>query len=503
MNIKKEYFQLIENSKVYEILEPTPLSYSQNLSKKLKNQIYLKREDLQKVFSFKIRGAFNKIANLAVSDRALGIITASAGNHAQGVAFSGSYFNCKTLIVMPKTTPTIKINAVKKFGAEVLLVGDSFQESANYAIDLAKKEQLLFVHPYDDPLVIAGQGTIAKELLEQLATIDYIFLPIGGGGLASGVGAYIKEVKPEIKIIGVEPYEAPSMYEALKANQRVSLDWVGNFADGVAVKQVGEENFRLCSEVIDDIILVHTDEICSAVKDAFEDIRVILEPSGALSIAGAKKYIKLNKLEKKNIVAIASGANVNFNRLRHIAERAELGEKKEIIVAVELDEKPGSLKRFCISLGERSITEFNYRYAEEKKAQIFVGISIINREDKEKLFDTLRTNNIIFEDLSNSELAKVHIRHMIGGRVRSEHRERIIRFEFPEKLGALMYFLETMNSKWNISLFHYRSHGSDRARVLVGLQVPTEEDESFNEFLKVLDYQYWDETDNIACNLFL
>lgn len=498
-----DYKEKIEKAKVYEILEPTNLDLVNNLSERYSNNIYLKREDLQKVFSFKIRGAFNKIASLTKEEREKGIVTASAGNHAQGVAFSGTYFSCNTCIVMPKTTPLIKIKAVKKLGATVVLEGDSFQESEAHARNLAEEKGFSFVHPYDDEEVIAGQGTIGKEILDQLSDIDAIFVPIGGGGIAAGIGAYVKSVNPSIKIIGVEPIEAASMHDSLIAKERIKLDWVGNFADGVAVKQVGVETFRVCQQVVDSVVLIHTDEICSAIKDGFEDTRVLLEPAGALAIAGAKKYIKLKKVENKNFVVIASGANVNFSRLSHVSERAQLGEKKEVILQVELGEKAGELQRFCQNLENHSISEFNYRYSDSKEAHIFVGISIENQSDKISLLSHLDECGVKYEDLTNSEMAKVHVRHLIGGKAPSLENERIVRFEFPERPGALMNFLEHLNSKWNITLFHYRSHGSDRGRVLIGLDVCNSDDLEFQEFLEELNYNYWDETQNIACKTFL
>lgn len=497
----KEYADLIDQADLYEVVEKTPLSKCVNLSKKIKNNVFLKREDLQKVFSFKIRGAFNKISSLTQEERERGLIACSAGNHAQGVALSGQYYGVKTIIVMPLSTPDIKIRQVKNFGGEVVLYGDSFQEAYEHSLVLADKHDYVLIHPYDDLKVIIGQGTIAKEVSEQCDKFDYIFVCIGGGGLAAGVAAYLKERRPSVKIVGVESDESASMYASIKAGEIVSLDWVGSFADGVAVKRVGEHTFEICKDLLDDIVLVSTDEICAAVKDCFEDTRVLMEPSGALSVAGMKKYLKENQIIDKNVIAIASGANVNFDRLRYIAERTQLGEKKEVIIAVELGEKPGELKKFCTTLGKHSITEFNYRYSGDP-AQIYVGVQTQDKQDKEDLFLALKKAKLKFVDLTNNELAKVHIRHMVGGRPQFYASEKLFRFEFPERSGALMDFLNHLQSDWNISLFHYRCHGSDKGRVLVGLQIKENDYEALLDAMEKTGYNFWEETENPAYTLF-
>ena len=499
-----DYLEKILNARVYDVAIESPLDLAPNLSQRSGNRIFLKREDMQPVFSFKIRGAYNKMASLTPTQRKRGVICASAGNHAQGVAMSAKKMGCRAVIVMPTTTPLIKVNAVAARGGEVVLVGESYDEAYAHAKELEKKEGLTFVHPYDDPEVIAGQGTIGMEILRQHPDpIDAIFVSIGGGGLAAGVAAYVKRLRPKTKVIGVETFDADAMKRSIKAGKRVKLDTVGLFADGTAVKFVGEETFRLCRELLDDIILVDTDAICAAIKDVFEDTRSILEPSGALAIAGAKEYAKQKKLKGKTLVAVASGANTNFDRLRFVAERAEVGEQREAILAVTLPEKPGAYKKFVSLIGKRSITEFNYRYNDPNQAHVFVGIQVANREEAHKLVESLRHHELPTLDLTDDEMAKNHVRHLVGGHTPGLKDELLYRFEFPERPGALMNFLDHMSKGWNISLFHYRNHGADYGRVLVGMQVPKEDTAAFRTFLDTLGYRWWDESKNPAYKLFL
>jgi threonine dehydratase len=498
-----DYLEKILNARVYDVAVETPLELAPNLSARVGNRLLLKREDVQQVFSFKLRGAYNKMSHLTAAQRKRGVIAASAGNHAQGVALAAQKMGCRAVIVMPTTTPLIKINAVKNRGAEVVLAGESFDEAYSHALELEKKQKLNFVHPYDDPDVIAGQGTIGMEILRQHPEpIDAVFCSVGGGGLISGVGAYIKRLRPQTKIIGVEAADADAMAQSLAAGRRVKLDHVGLFADGAAVKYVGEETFRLCRELVDEMILVDTDAICAAIKDVFEDTRSILEPAGALAIAGAKEYARRYKLKDKTFVAVASGANMNFDRLEFVAERAELGEQREAVLAVTIPEQPGSYRKFCALIGKNSITEFNYRYSDAKEAHIFVGVQVANRSESLKLVETLRKHGLATLDLTDDEMAKLHIRHMVGGRARVAD-ELLYRFEFPERPGALMRFLESMSAGWNISLFHYRNHGSDNGRVLAGMQVPAKDMREFRAFLKDLGYAWRDETNNPAYKLFL
>ena len=502
--MKNSYLERILTARVYDVAVESPLELAPSLSARINNQLFLKREDVQDVFSFKVRGAYNKMIKLSPAALERGVVTASAGNHAQGVALAAQRLNCRATIVMPVTTPQIKLQAVEARGATVISHGDSYDEAYAYALKFAAENQVTFVHPYDDPDVIAGQGTIGMEILRQHpGEIHAIFAPIGGGGLISGIAAYVKRLYPEIRIIGVEPVDADSMYQSLKRNRRVRLSQVGLFADGVAVKQVGAETFRLCRELVDEILLVDTDAICAAIKDVFEDARAILEPSGALSIAGAKVYAKREGIRGKNLIAVASGANMNFDRLRHVSERAELGEQREAVMAVTIPEEPGSFKKFCAMLGPRSITEFNYRYADSREAHVFVGVSVKNREEAAKLIKDLESSGLRTEDLSDNEVAKLHIRHLVGGHAREVKNELVYRFEFPDRPGALMQFLNSMSHHWNISLFHYRNHGADYGRVLVGMEVPPEEKADFKAFLAQLDNRYWDETQNPAYKLFL
>lgn len=498
------YREKIEHSQVYAVARHTPLDLMPNLSVRLKNQVLLKREDMQPVFSFKLRGAYNKMANLSAEALARGVICASAGNHAQGVALSAQKLGCRAVIVMPTTTPAIKINAVRARGAEVVLFGDSYSDAYAHALEVEKTEGLTFVHPYDDPDVIAGQGTIAMEILQDYAEpIEAVFCCVGGGGLLAGIAAYIKALRPEIKVIGVEAQDAEAMTESLKTGERVMLEQVGLFADGAAVKQVGVHTFSLVQQYVDEMMVVDNDEICAAIKDVFEDTRSILEPAGALALAGLKAYAEKHQLQGKSLVAVASGANMNFDRLRFIAERAELGEHREAVFAVTIPETPGAFKTFCRLLGNRNITEFNYRYLDASQAHIFVGVSVQNTAEPAEITRALDAAGLKALDLTGNEMAKLHLRHLVGGHAPQAKNEVVYRFEFPEKPGALMNFLESMGHNWNISLFHYRNHGADFGRVLVGMQVPPEEKVAFELFLKQLGYPYWNESDNPAYQLFL
>jgi threonine dehydratase len=502
--MKPDYLERILTAQVYDVAVETPLDAANNLSARLENRFLIKREDMQSVFSFKLRGAYNKMAKLPREALLQGVIAASAGNHAQGVALAAQKLGVPATIVMPVTTPAIKVQAVAARGAQVVLYGDAYDEAYAHSQELAKQNGLTFVHPYDDPDVIAGQGTIAMEILrQQPMPIHAIFVPVGGGGLIAGIAVYIKRLHPEIRIIGVEPVDADAMHRSLEAGKRVKLDQVGLFADGVAVKLVGEETFRLCSEFVDEIVLVSNDEICAAIKDVFEDTRSILEPAGALAIAGAKSYVDREKIKHKTLIAIASGANMNFDRLRYISERAELGEKREAIFAVTIPEKPGSFKRFCSILGARNITEFNYRYADPREAHVYVGIQVQNRRETENLLEALQEADLRALDLTSNEMGKLHVRHMVGGHAPQVENELVYRFEFPERPGALMQFLNSMSHNWNISLFHYRNHGTDYGRVLIGMQVPRGEMAEFESFLEQLGYRFWAETDNPAYRLFL
>ena len=502
--MQTNYKNQIENSRVYDVAKITPLEFQPNLSARIGNRVLLKREDMQPVFSFKLRGAYNKMASLPADVLKRGVIAASAGNHAQGVALAAQKLNCRAVIVMPTTTPIIKINAVKNRGAEVILFGDSYSDAYVKALELEKTEKLTFVHPYDDPDIIAGQGTIAMEILQQHPEpIEAIFCCVGGGGLLAGIAAYVKAVRPEIKVIGVEAQDSEAMTESLKQGKRVILDHVGLFADGAAVKQVGEHTFKLAQQFVDEMIVVDNDAICAAIKDVFEDTRSILEPAGALATAGIKEYATRNNITGKTLVGIASGANMNFDRLRFIAERAELGEQREAVLAVTIPEVAGAFKAFCRLLGNRNITEFNYRLSDPTEAHIFVGLAIANTTEIGKLIVDLAAHGLNAIDLTDNEMAKLHLRHLVGGHAPQAEHEVIYRFEFPEKPGALMKFLESMGHDWNISLFHYRNHGADFGRVLVGMQVPPNEHVEFLAFLQNLSYPYSDETENPAYKLFL
>jgi len=500
----RDYLQKILTARVYDVAIESPLELAPNLSARIGNRVLLKREDMQPVFSFKLRGAYNKMSGLSKDKLRRGVIAASAGNHAQGVALAAQKLNSRAVIVMPVTTPRIKIDAVAARGAEVVLIGDSYDEAYEHAKKLEKKRGLTFVHPYDDPEVIAGQGTIGMEILRQHPQpIHAIFVAVGGGGLISGIAAYVKSLRPDIKVIGVEPVDSDAMTRSLKEGRRVTLPHVGLFADGVAVKRVGEETFRLARQYVDDMILVDTDETCAAIKDVFEDNRSILEPAGALSIAGAKAYAEKTGLKNETFVAIACGANTNFDRLRFVAERAEVGEHREAILAVSIPEKPGSFKRFCATLGARNITEFNYRIADPRQAHVFVGVQVHGTDETAKLVRTLGRHGLKALDLSDNEMAKLHVRHLVGGHAAAAKDELLYRFEFPERPGALMKFLDNMRTDWNISLFHYRNHGADYGRVLVGMQVPKKEMPAFRRFLSALGYPYVDESRNPAYRLFL
>jgi threonine dehydratase len=503
----KDYLRKILTAKVYDVARETELHLAPQLTSRLKNKVLLKREDNQPVFSFKLRGAYNKMAHLSQIELKRGVIAASAGNHAQGVALSAAKLGCKAIIVMPTTTPQLKIDAVRDRGGksvEVVLFGDSYSDAYQHALALEKKHKLTFVHPFDDPDVIAGQGTIAMEILQQhQEPIDAIFLAIGGGGLISGVGAYIKSVRPDIKVIGVQTIDSDAMKKSLDAGRRVELKEVGLFSDGTAVKIVGKETFRLCQEVVDEIIVVDTDAICAAINDVFTDTRSILEPAGALALAGLKAYVDREKCKDKTLIAVACGANINFNRLRFVAERAEVGEAKEAVFAVTIPEERGSFRRFCELLGERNVTEFNYRIADASKAHIFVGIATQKASDSLQIAKSFTKSGFNTIDLTHDELAKSHLRHMVGGHSHLAKDELLYRFEFPEKPGALMKFLTSMAPNWNISLFHYRNHGADYGRILVGIQVPSNEKKDLKKFLAGLGYPHWDESSNPAYKLFL
>jgi len=500
----QSYIERILRSRVYDIARETPLDIAQRLSKRLGNRVLLKREDLQPVFSFKLRGAYNKIAGLSAEDQAKGVIAASAGNHAQGVAMSANKLGIRALIVMPKTTPEIKVDAVRSYGARAVLFGDSYDEAYEHSRQLASDKGMTFIHPFDDADVIAGQGTIGMEILRQhTGPPDAIFIPVGGGGLIAGIGAYVKFVFPGVKIIGVEPEDAPTLQRALASNRRVVLKQVGIFADGVAVRQIGKESFRVAREVVDEVILVSTDEICAAIKDVFDDTRTVAEPAGALSVAGLKRYVEREGVKDQSLVAIESGANINFDRLRHVAERAELGEKREALLAVEIPEEPGSFLRFCRALGRRNITEFNYRYADRVNAHVFAGVELSEGErEREELVNHLQQKGYRVVDLTDNETAKLHIRYMVGGHSPSLQDESLYRFQFPERPGALLSFLSELGRRWNISLFHYRNHGAAYGRVLMGIQISIKEKQEFRRFLSELGYSFEEETDNIAYRLF-
>jgi threonine dehydratase len=499
-----DYLRRILTSKVYDVAVETPLEFAPQLSQRIGNTVLLKREDTQSVFSFKLRGAYNKMAHLPKAVLARGVIAASAGNHAQGVALSAKRLGCRAVIVMPTTTPGVKTDAVRALGAEVVLHGDSFSDAYGHALTLEKKQQLTFVHPFDDPDVIAGQGTIGMEILRQHAEpIEAIFVAIGGGGLISGIAAYVKQIRPEIKIIGVQTVDSDAMMRSVRAGRRITLTDVGLFSDGTAVKQVGVETFRLTRELVDDYVLVDTDAICAAIKDVFQDTRSVLEPAGALALAGAKQYAAEHKLKGKTLVAIACGANMNFDRLRFVAERAEVGEAREAIFAVTLPEQRGSFRAFCELVGNRNVTEFNYRISDATSAYVFVGIQVSSLGEPNKIANNFRKHGFDTLDLTHDEMAKTHLRHMVGGRSSLAGNELLYRFEFPERPGALMRFLNSMKPDWNISLFHYRNQGADYGQILIGIQVPTGSKKAFKAFLEEVGYPHWNESDNPAYKLFL
>ncbi|MBT8100591.1 MAG: threonine ammonia-lyase, biosynthetic [Gammaproteobacteria bacterium] len=500
-----DYIQKIQAARVYDVAIESPLEIARGLSLRFNNRVYLKREDLQPVFSFKLRGAYNKIAMLDDADLVNGVICSSAGNHAQGVALAAQRRGVRAVIVMPVTTPSIKVDAVRALGGEVVLYGDNYDEAFAHANELMREQGLQFIHPFDDPDVIAGQGTIGAEILRQAnGPIDAVFVPIGGGGLIAGIATYIKAKQPDIRIIGVEPEDSAAMSASLEAGAPVTLSHVGIFADGVAVKRVGDETFRLCQQFVDDVITVDTDETCAAIRDIFEDTRSIVEPAGGLAVAGMKKFVAETAAVGKTFVTINCGANVNFDRLRHIAERAAVGEHTEMLLAAEIPEQPGSFRQFCEALGRRGITEFNYRYSDSRKAHIFVGVALSHGiAERDALIADLRGRGYPIQDLSDNEMAKLHVRHMVGGNAAGIANERLFRFEFPERPGALLDFLLAIGTDWNISLFHYRNHGSDFGRILAGIDVAESELAELESHLAKLGYAHWEESDNPAYAMFL
>ena len=499
------YLQRILTARVYDVAWDTPLDYAENLSRRLKHSVWLKREDEQPIFSFKLRGAYNKMSRLPRSVLAKGVVAASAGNHAQGVALAGQRLGCPVTIFMPRTSPEIKIESVQALNARVKLVGDSYAEAGARAAQYCARYKIKQILPYDDPDIIAGNGTIGQEILqEHSGDIDAIFVPVGGGGLIAGIATYTKLVAKKVKVIGVEPYDADAMYQSLQAGRRIKLKEVGIFADGVAVKQVGRETFRLTRKYVDSVIRVSTDQMCAAIKDVFEDTRSIVEPSGALAVAGMKLYSEnLKGRRSRDLVAILSGANMNFDRLRHVSERAEIGERREAILGVTIPERPGSFRTFCSTVGQRNITEFNYRYADSKIAHVYAGVQVSSAGEIESLITDLKEAGYPVLDLTDNEMAKVHVRHMVGGRAPNAMHEHVYRFEFPERPGALLEFLQKMGQSWNISMFHYRNHGTDFGRVLCAVQVPPEDTGRFGEFLKKVGLVYCDESNNPAYKMFL
>ena len=502
-----DYLKKILTARVYDVAVESALEPARQLSRRLGNTVLLKREDQQPVFSFKLRGAYNKMAHLSEEERARGVICASAGNHAQGVALSARRMGCRAVIVMPVTTPRVKIDAVQALGGEVVLHGDSYSDAYAHALELQRAQGLTFVHPFDDPDVIAGQGTVAMEILRQhQGPIDAVFVAIGGGGLISGVAAYIKAVRPEVKVIGVQTVDSDAMLQSVRRGRRVQLADVGLFSDGTAVKQVGAETFRLARALVDDYVRVDTDEVCAAIKDVFQDTRSILEPAGALGVAAIKQYVAAHKCKGRTFVTVTCGANMNFDRLRFVAERAEFGEQREALFAVTIPEERGSFRRFIEligSTGARQVTEFNYRIADERTAQVFVGLTIARRDEAQRIARAFQRQGFATVDLTDDDLAKEHVRHMVGGRSELARDERLFRFTFPERPGALLRFLSSMNPGWNISLFHYRNQGADYGRILVGIQVPKEDAQAFDDFLRTLAYPCTEATDNAVYRLFL
>jgi threonine dehydratase len=504
-SLTAEYLERIRQARVYDVAIRTPLEAAPRLSERLGNQILFKREDLQPVFSFKIRGAYNKLAHLSKPERQQGVICSSAGNHAQGLALAARELGVRAVVVMPVITAAIKVDAVRALGAEVILHGVDYDAAYAHARELAVSNGLSFIHPFDDADVIAGQGTIGMEIFEQYPDpIHAIFVPIGGGGLISGIALYAKALRPEIRIIGVEPEDSASMHAAMAAGEPVTLEHVGIFADGVAVRRVGDESFRISQHLVDEIILVSTDETCAAIQDIFEDTRTLVEPAGALAVAGLKRYLQKNRVHDQTLVTLNCGANMNFNRLRHIAERAAIGEEREALMAVEIPERPGSFLEFCAAIGSRNVTEFNYRYGDPAAARVFVGLELSQgKAERAEIVHSLEAAGLRVVDMSDNEMAKLHVRHMVGGQAPAISDERLYRFEFPERPGALLNFLQAIGTQWNISLFHYRNHGSDFGRVLAGIQVPERDLPSFERHLKELGYAYADETGNPAYRMFL
>ncbi|EJP27772.1 threonine ammonia-lyase, biosynthetic [Haemophilus sputorum HK 2154] len=490
------------SSNIYDLAQVTPLQKMEKLSARLKNNIFIKREDRQPVHSFKLRGAFAMISNLSKAQKEAGVIAASAGNHAQGVALSAKHLGLRALIVMPQNTPSIKVDAVRGYGGEVLLFGANFDEAKAKAMELAEELNMTFVHPFDAPDVIAGQGTIAMELIQQRGDLDRIFVPVGGGGLIAGIAVLIKQLIPEIKVIGVESKDSACLYAALKAGQPTDLERVGLFADGIAVKRIGEETFRLCQQYVDDVVLVDNDQICAALKDIFENVRAVAEPSGAASLAGLKKYVKEHQIEGENLACILSGANLNFHTLRFVSERCEIGEKHEALLAVTIPEQRGSFLTFCQILGNRAVTEFNYRHADDRNACIFVGVRINGSQEKMEIIKELQQNGYNVEDLSDDDIAKTHIRYMVGGRAASIKNEKLYRFEFPEQKGALLKFLKALTN-WDISLFHYRAHGADYGDILAAFTMETGSEAELTHHLEQLGYRFQDVTDSLSYRYFL
>lgn len=502
----QSYIKSILDARVYDVAHETPIHEARLMSQRLENRVWLKREDLQPVFSFKLRGAYCKMSRMSEAELSRGVVTASAGNHAQGVAMAAGTLKAKATIVMPRTTPQIKVDAVRNLGARVVLHGDSYDEAALHAQELSRKKRQTYVHPFDDPDVIAGQGTVGMEIVRQhQSPLDALFVPVGGGGLLAGVSAYVKYVWPDTKVIGVEPEDAACLQLALERGRRDSLSQVGLFADGCAVAQVGKEPFRVIRETVSEVITVSTDEMCAAIKDIFDDTRSIAEPAGALALAGLKKYVQAGDRRDEDLLAIVSGANTNFDRLRYISERTEIGENREAVISVTIPETPGSFRRFCGALGRRNITEFNYRYAETNSAQVFVGLSIApGGDDLEGLLADLQQRGYSTQDMTNNEVAKLHVRHMVGGHAPIQLRdERVYRVEFPERPGALLAFLSGLGQRWNISMFHYRNHGAAYGRILVGIQVKKSERKELERVLDGINFPYADETDNPAYRLYL
>ena len=499
-----DYLQRILTARVYDVAVETALERATKLSARTGNHVWLKREDTQPVFSFKLRGAYNKMSRLTPDQLAGGVICASAGNHAQGVALSSKRLGCRAVVVMPVTTPRLKSDAVRALGGEVVLHGDSYSDAYQHAVELGTRSGLTFIHPFDDPDVIAGQGTIGMEILRQhQGPLHAVFVAIGGGGLIAGVAAYIKAIRPEVKVIGVQTVDSSAMFRSVRAGERLHLNDVGLFSDGTAVKLVGEETFRLTRELVDDYVLVDTDEVCAAIKDVFEDTRSVLEPAGALGVAAVKQYAARHGLRDRALVAITCGANMNFDRLRFVAERAEAGEGREALFAVTIPEERGSFRRLCGVLGQRNVTEFNYRISDERVAHVFVGIAVGNREEANAIGHKFAEHCFDALDLVNDDLAKDHMRHMVGGPSRLARDERIYRFQFPERPGALVRFLTSMHPDWNITLFHYRNQGADYGRILIGIQVPDGDRAVLGDFIDSLGYPCVDETDNPICRLFL